>query len=314
MRQDEYRKQLPRIRELFARAFGREIPEKLLTWTYLEHPSGETRVTIIEQDGKIVSHYASLPAELRWKDRSFKAGISCTAMTDPAYGGRGLFQEAGKKHYEGLASAGYDCGFTFPNPDRITESIFIRKMGWSALYEIPTLTLDLTKKDLLTSDLGESDPNFEKFDYEALSDRDGLIHVPRTTPYLRWRYSRHPKNKYSVVALPGKGRAPLAYGVFKAYGGGAAMAIDLVDYYAPDASSIERLLSAVARRAKDDGASAINVWAPRHHFSHHLLVAFGFRHALPITYATYRPFRDGLPPDFGWYNNWWLMMGDSDVY
>lgn len=315
MRKEEYFRLLPAIRDLSVRAFGREIPETILRWKFLEHPSGETLVTVTEQDGAIVCHYASLPTDLRWKERSFKAGVSGSVMTDPAYGGRGLFQEAGKRQYASLAEGGYDFGFTFTSPDRITDSIFLGKMGWSALYEIPAVTLDLLKKKLPEGAAeAESDPGFDKFDYESLGDRHGLIHVPRTAGYLRWRYTRHPKNQYAVLTLPGAGHSPLAYGVLKAYGSGAAKAFDLVDYYAPDAPALERLLLAVARRAKDEGAWAVNAWSPRHHFGHHRMMAFGFRHSLPLTYAAYRPFRDGLAPELGWYNNWWLMMGDSDVY
>ena len=99
--------------------------------------------------------------------------------------------------------------------------------------------------------------------------------------------------------------------VFKYYG----QCLDIVDFQAFSHDEAEYLLQAVIEIANDHKLSYINCWAPVHHFIHPLCTKYEFRNSTPITYFGGRILDKQLTQkDYLNYSNWYIQMGDSDVY
>ena len=102
-----------------------------------------------------------------------------------------------------------------------------------------------------------------------------------------------------------------SYVVTKSYGDG----IDLVDIQTANPEEARALLVHIAKLSLDNGVRHISCWAPTHHYVHGVLERIGFQNSSPITYFGGRELIPSATPP-GWldYKNWYIQMGDSDVY
>ena len=316
-----YLENLPAIRELFALTFKREIPESFLRWRYAENIFNQTLVTVAKSDQAIVSHYASTPVE--WVIRKspdpiiikVMGGMVASVMTHPEFGGQGLFQRLSLANDVLLRKQGFAFAFAFPNKN--SHPIFINKLDWKPVFEIPTLFLDLGLDCAASAPSPDLiiifDHDFSKFDYDSFTSRDGLICVHRTTAYLKWRYFHHPTQTYRNMTIS-DGNKLMSYGVFKTYESGSKRYLDLVDFFSADANSLEKLLSSLISVAISESCTGINTWTPAHHWSADLLLAKGFLKSSTYTYFDFKCFDASLCNHLNSFSNWWITMGDSDVY
>jgi hypothetical protein len=313
MDRSDYLEAIPAVQRLFRCAFHRDVPASYLQWRLADDPDSQPLVTIEQHHGQVVAHYGSTPLKMSIQGEQRRATLSVLGMTDPDCRGQGRFLKVFRAHEAELKRQ--DFAFTYGFPNRNSDPIFLTQLGWLPVYEIPTYYLELARIRRLRPDMGRVifDDRFERFNYDAFVERGGLICHLRDAAYLRWRYTNHPVHRYRNLVVADSGRIA-AYGVCKIYTPDRVPQLDLVDYFARDLPALETLMAAVCKHALDNDCVGINTWSPRHHFSHNYFNAIGFEYQLPVTNMGLRSFDDNLTPQLRQFSNWWVTMGDSDVY
>jgi hypothetical protein len=313
MNRSDYLQSIPDIQRLLGSAFQKEIPASYLEWRCAAKSDSEPLVTVQRQRGQLVAHYASTPLKMNFPGEHKQATLSVLGMTDPTVRGQGLFKEIFRAHEAELRREGF--AFTYGFPNRNSDPIFLTYLGWLPLYEIPTYYLEMGKLRRIIPDLSTVvfDDHFDRFNYDASVERCGLICHVRDNEFLRWRYAKNPIHSYSNLVVADREKVA-AYGVCKVYNADGQRQLDLVDYFATELPPLEELMAAVCRYALDNKCSGINTWSPRHHFSHQYLGAIGFSYQLPVTNMGFKSFDDDLTSELRLFSNWWVTMGDSDVY
>lgn len=301
-----YLDQIPQIQSLFTTVFGRNIPADFIRWRYAENPMGLITSLTVQNSDSVEAHYASTPNEFTSSIGTLRGSMVAAVMTNPASRGKGLFQSLGYKHEVQMKELGFDFLYAFPN--RNSDPIFIHKLGWQSVYEIPFLSLNIEKK---MSQTIETDNDFSRFDYDALTDRKGMLCARRTKKFFRWRYHLNPVNKYTNLVIADQKKL-MAYAIVKKYQEKAQL--DILDFYLFDENKLALLFNNIISYASQENCKTVSTWCPRHYFAHQYLTKIGFQHQLPITYLTYKPLHKKLNNKYDKFNNWWITMGDSDVF
>jgi hypothetical protein len=309
----QYKSRVPELEALFEACFHRKPNRDFFIWRYLNHPSGDLLASVETQSNRVVANYSASPCCLTAGGEPVKTALSMTTMTAPEFEGRGLFVGLARELYEHMTRKGYPVIWGFPN--RNSYRGFMTKLGWRCIYEIPVMQLRLNDANQalgLSAPAGAERDDDMEFLYAEASSLKDLIHVKKDRDYLRWRYVRNPFNRYMNFVLR-EGNTVSSFCVVKTY---LDTELDIVDFQARDAEEGRTLLSAVIGYALDHQLLQVNCWAPRHHFFHLLCMALGFMNREPITYFGARMLFP-LPwenPDFLDFSNWYIQMGDSDVY
>ncbi|HCS74426.1 MAG TPA: GNAT family N-acetyltransferase [Clostridiales bacterium] len=295
------------IQHLFRRSFNREIERRYIVWRYVDNPLKHTLVSVNYDNGNVTANYSACPCYLSYKSITMKSALSMTTMTDPDYRGKGIFPLLARELYDFICQNGYKMVWGFPN--HFSHAKFITSLNWSNIYEIPTMVLNLSSYTFKGTIQYETDNTFD-MSYDDSIIRDDLIHVLKSQIYLKWRYAQNPVNKYYNIVILEHEKVS-SYLVFKYYG----QCLDIVDFQVVNYDEAEYLLQAVIGIANDHKLSYINCWAPVHHFIHPLCEKYGFRSSTPITYFGGRILDEQLDQkDYLNYSNWYIQMGDSDVY
>ena len=305
----QYQQHIESIRNLFERSFGKTIPKDYLLWRYYNNPLDELFVAVEFDGDSIISHYAVSPALVFMDGVWKKAAMSMTTMTDPDYAGKGLFPKLADEIYESLKEKNYAFVFGFPNTQ--SHRGFIQKLDWIDIYEIPTFRLEIDNNTILQNNIPTdklSTDNSFNLDYSTSQIIKQKNYILKNNDYLRWRYRDNPVNDYKCLVITSTGKVT-SFCVMKNY----ENAIDIVDFQAFDMEEGYRLLQEVLTIAKSDNITAINIWAPRHCFIHQLCEKIGFVNKEPVTYFCCRTFDPSIG-NCSIYSNWYIQMGDSDVY
>ncbi len=298
-----------RLEALFLATFGRPIESGYLDWRYFENGQKHLLFNLEMADRDPVASYSVFPVDLVCDGSTCRTVMSMTTMTHPSWRGKGLFQKLAAELYAQAAALQFSAVWGFPNAN--SHPLFNGKLGWTDIYEIPTMTLDLTEINASRFPSGaevETDDDF-CLHYPDLP-RDGLIRVHRSRSYLAWRYARNPTNAYRNYVLSREGRVS-SYVIAKTFGDG----IDLVDIQPSTPEEARVLLSHIVKLSREHGLRHIYCWAPTHHSVHGVLERLGFENCAPVTYFGGRELiTSGAPTGWLEHRNWYFQMGDSDVY
>jgi hypothetical protein len=303
----EFKNNINKMQQLFKVAFNRDISEQMLVWRYINNPCKQTLASVFNVEGNLIANYSACPCYLSHEGKVTKTALSMTTMTDPNHRRKGMFPMLAEELYEAMARDNYYFILGFPN--HLSHQIFTTYLGWRDIYEIPTMSLDLTTCPNKDSVRCETDNYFELiYDDSIISDE--YIHVVKDQQYLQWRYANNPVNEYINFVIS-KNKKVCSYLVLKKYG----QSLDIVDFQAAGYEEGEYLLKSAITYAIDQKLKSINCWAPLYHFIHRLCEKNGFRNGQPITYFAGKVLnRQSYKKDFFDYRNWYIQMGDSDVY
>lgn len=298
---------IDRLAKLFEKSFGKAIDKDYLKWRYAENPAGDLLVNVEVSDEDVIANYSASPVIMSIHGESSKTALSMTTMTDPDHMGKGLFPKLAAGLYKYMEESGYSMIWGFPNNN--SHRGFINKLVWKDVYEIPTMKLSIGNQ-ININEFYETDNQFN-LEYNEIIPIENGVFVKKDQDYLKWRYLNNPINKYSNIVVR-KGNKVSSFGVIKVYND----SLDIVDFQPSNQEEGFKLLNQVITFAKENKLKAINCWAPRHHFIHNLCEKAGFVNTSPITYLGFKYFNENnsLIEDLMNYNNWYLQMGDSDVY
>jgi len=302
---DEWRAPL---KVLFEHSFGRDLSSNYLDWRYVNNEL-DLFFSVIGDTNSLLASYSVGPIRLVNNSNSYSTGISMTTMTHPVARGKGYFPVIAKDVYLRLANHGASLVWGFMNS--VSHRIFIRDLGWSDIYEIPTLTLDLTWQSESINDgvLRVSEDSLFILEYQPI-DYGKFIRTERTSDFLKWRYLNHPINSYNNFVIQNNGKV-VSHIVTKNY----EENIDLVDIQVSCEADAVDLINFVIQKSLRDQRKSISCWASVHHFVHGILERMGFINSGPVTYFGGRELIEGASPS-GWrsFDNWYIQMGDSDVF
>jgi len=290
---------------LFHKAFGRPVTEDMLRWRYLKNPLNKILADVAHDNGKIIANYSASPMQMVIDDSVHLAALSMTTMTDPDHGGKGWFTRLAESLYHRMASDGYSMIWGFPN--RFSHRGFMARLGWQDVYEIPTMSCKVNPGHGTTDDELVLDDAF-KLEYAAIP-QPARIHVRKDRNYMQWRYAHCPDAEYKNIVIVNDGVVS-SHAVVKVYGD----ALDVVDFRMSTKEEGRALLAMIMSMAVGRKCQTVNLWAPRHHDMHPLCERAGFVNTSPITYLGFRQLSSGSIGLSTNYSDWFLQMGDSDVY
>ncbi len=301
-----------KIVSLFGLVFGRPLTMAYWQWRFRDNPTGHIFVDLAWDGEKLAGHYAVSPVVLSVRGQEYLTALSMTTMTHPDYRGRGLFVTLAQSVYQRMADQGLPLVWGFPNS--LSHRGFVRDLAWLDIHEVPTFQRVLTQDRPLPTPSPQvvELPSFDSrcdLLWTELDKRDYIL-ARRDCRYLAWRYVANPENRYTLFGYQ-QGEQLRGYAVCKRYGDG----VDLVDLLCLDEQAGLDLVWAVAGWAGRQGASVLQTWLNPSLPLHLELEKYAFRAGEPITYFGARPLRPELESaGLTSYCNWYLTMGDSDVY
>jgi hypothetical protein len=305
---DDWKKNIEELESLFEQSFNRKIQHGYLDWRYSKRGK-DIFFSIESRQEKVVSSYSVFPIDIAVDNDIYASAISMTTMTHFDWRGKGFFQKLATEMYAYLKDKNFVAVWGFPNSN--SHLAFKNKLSWSDIYEIPTLVLSLTDANyqlFALNDYIQTDNNFS-LNYPK-NPRDGFLRVNRTKDYLVWRYLENPVNEYQNYVLAHNGEVT-SYVVTKLYQGG----LDLVDIQCFDLNEAYTLFIHIIKLSINRKLSQLSCWASIHHGVHGVLERLGFKNSSPITYfGGLLLSKTDLNFDFYDYRNWYIQMGDSDIY
>ena len=115
---------------LFQECFGQSLSSPLWKWAYIENPHGSPFVSMCEDNGKIVGHYAMIPFPMYAMGKMpLNAYLSMTTMVAPTHRKYGLFVKLAELTYAEAHKHSADCVIGFPNEMSIPG--FRKRLNWS---------------------------------------------------------------------------------------------------------------------------------------------------------------------------------------
>lgn len=307
---NEYLRRIQEFQELFMYCFNKEVSKEFLIWRYIKNPLDELLINVALDNNKIVANYSVSPYTIYIDGKLEKAALSMTTMTHPDYRGKGLFPKLATDLYKRMEEYNYIAVTGFPNNN--SHSIFVEKLNWNNIYEIPTMKLDLSRINKSNSLICISVVNDNNFslDYSKLiNNKKNKIKVYKDLNYLKWRFKDNPANKYvNYVIL--ENNYVVSSIITKSFSKSES---DIVEVNSLDDFSSKRLLEYIIDIEKGNGKKYINMWCHLNSTTHGMVEKIGFVNTEPISYFGVRYIKSNIS-NLSNYNNWDIQMGDSDIY
>jgi len=304
------RDMIPRVGKLFERVFQQPFQADFYEWRFFTNPFGPPMVLIAEDGDRVVSHYALCPSRThRPSGRQIRSAQSMTTMTDPEYGGRGLFARLGKQIYQTCAEQhGLALVFGFPNAN--IHDARNRKLSWIDIHPMFFMAKDVA---------AEKDVGFRQLDWPELTeildrhhDVEGYQPYERTAEFIEWRYRDIPGTHYQILAASEDETVATVVKAFKNDTGKSSL--DIIDFVGSHRRvSLEAVIRATTSYAKTHGLTAVQSRIDLFHPAFGALERLRFRPRSPIGYFGLCLVHPNKSIDLN-PRKWRVTMGDSDVY
>lgn len=300
------------ILDLFEKSYGHALGDKVWAWRFRDNPAASGVIDLVWDGNILAAHYAVTAVKLQINGQDWLTGLSGTTMTHPNYRGRGLFPVLARRTYSRMAEMGMAMVWGFPNT--LSHRGFIRDLNWRDIYEIPKFQLLLdakikfqTVRDYIV-ELSAFDERFDRL-WERVKSSYSII-SRRDYAHLQWRYIQNPSERYRVLAFVQK-EDVLGYIVFKRY----QDEFQVIDILTTEIQTGEELILQVASIGCEESAKSVGLWLNVTHPLHHTLEKIGFRNTEPITYFGGLRLHSELGgAELFDFREWYLTMGDSDVF
>lgn len=299
------------IRKLFLASFNRDISIEFLTWRYKNNPSDDFLFSTHKEEDNLLASYSVSPSQVSIGKKTFSAALSMTTMTHPSARGKGLFPNLASKLFRRMEKKGYALILAFANAQ--SHNVFIKKLSFKDLYEIPTMNLEFKNVRLNSLEVEKNiikDDSLD-LDYSHLK-KQSLFSIKKDFVSLKWRYIDNPENEYHIYSIVnGLGKRVSSTVICKIYND----SLDIVDMQFKDQSEGLEILKFIIKKYSSDDVYKFNVWCPIHHFMHEVLERVGFVNSSPVTYLIVKKLKKNILAK-GWddFRNWYIQMGDSDLY
>jgi len=312
------------ILELFKQTFGRDMGIDYWNWRFRDNVEGKIQIELMYDEELLVGHYAVAPAKMNFNNKLALTALSNNTMINPDYGRRGIFTKLASNLYARIKDYGVQLVWGFPN--QASYHGFVHRLNWLPIKDIPTLTLskdnlkhfNLAQPKHKVETISHFDPAFDDL-WDRLRNEFASrfrYFVVRDSKYLNWRYVQNPKYQYKIFCVR-KGDNYLGYAVTKFYSGGEQLMGDIVDIFCIFDKDVFLSLIQESINYLSQSASQICCWMNESCQFYEYLKEAGFVESSFVTHFGARPLlslAEGEREYLAHYSNWYLTMGDSDVY
>jgi len=345
LRGDE--KDLEEVLSLRRVVFGEMEKDKLdprfWQWEFMGGPDGKALIYVVEDENKIIGHFADLPRRFSAYGKVVRGTLSVDLMVAPDYRRKGIFEEMGRYAIRRVKDENGLFMTTYPiRPETING---FKKIGWQEIVRLPVLVypirlcgivnryLHFLPLSLLIGGLArilynllfamrrrkggerieiekvvELDSQFEHFLGKAISLYP--IMGIRDRDYMTWRYFRHPTRTYTIYRAMEKGEMR-GFIILRKVDLLAFNSAVIVDLLTLDVDALSALVEKGIAYSQREGVDLLGFMVPETHPYYRLLRKHGFlRSPKTFLFMLYSHGEDKelLDPK-GWYVNW----GDTDV-
>ncbi|MEW6441261.1 MAG: GNAT family N-acetyltransferase [bacterium] len=290
------------------------------TWEYPECPGGPGQAWIAELDGRVISHTGALPFDWHINRRKAKAVLWVDTMTHPEFRHRGLHASMKEMALQAFCASDHSLAYVFPNDKSAGH---IAKTQWHPVMKVPHLVRS-ARPGLRSGKL--DGVRVERWDgvsggIDRLCDslREAFrFALVRDRAYLSWRYRKKPGDVYLPWAAFRAGEL-VGYLIYKDYHRADAPAgSHIVDVWTDpeDQDAMAALVRQAVSLSERAGANSLSCWMPRHAPLHGVLREHGFDPDPQdrTFFARVSAAFGGDPDEIRDPANWYITMGDSDVY
>jgi hypothetical protein len=300
-----------KIMELFEDVFKQEMPLQYWKWNYNNELFSDKYINLMWDKNILAGHYAIIPVNMMVKNKLVKTGLSMTTMTSCQYGKRGIFKNLATDLYTKIYNE-VDLVWGFPNNNSIYG--FLKNLSWKQIMDITMYTCETYKANNKSKHIKSIFEFDEKFDrlFENVKNRYSII-VCRDSKYLNWRYKENPQNKYLYLVYEEEDNY-LGYCIYKLYKNeNEEEQCDIVDMLAINEEIFTELLKYTLDNMAEIKVEHANLWMNNVEFLE-CAKKVGFIETSFKTHVGCKINGDNLDEDVYNYNNWYLTMGDSDVF
>jgi len=303
------------IIELFELVFKQKMSLNQWHWRFRQNPAGKHMIKLMWDGGKLIGHYAVSPVIMMVNGVQTLTAHSLTTMTHPDFGGRGVFKTLSLALYADLENK-LGCKAIWGYPNNNSHFGFVKSLGWSNIAVIHTLGMDVN--EIKTNTAGTKIAAFETFTNTHaafIQDKianDFAVYINRSDDYLNWRFVQKPAVAYKKFEVGQNGLKGLI--VTKIYPSIQTNKFDLniVECYMDDYSNLHNCIDFIMKDYGLDFAR-VTTWKNLFDKDHLQLEKNGFVPVMPQTYLGAR-IHATMPISFENYPNWYVAMGDSDVF
>lgn len=322
------------ILDLFNEVFGADSPQapkrtlEHWRWEFERNPAGMQIVVGVEPGGRIVAHYACLPAFVRLRGEVRVCGQGVDSVVHPDYR-RGLkregaFLKVARRYFEIYGRPEVNAfGYGFPN--RKAFRIGVRMLGYTPVASpVRTVARNLINfRDDREVSAG-ADPTGDVVRVSAFDERvDRLwrrveerfpMAIVRDRRYLQWRYLDCPSVRYEVFALTRPGGEWRAFWVLRRdWMGPPILAVCELFGDPSDTGALARALDQICSHAREHAQLRVETWVPPTHPYFDALLERGFTAEDSPFHLCIRIYEPSLTPSWA-RAHWYYTIGDSDVF
>jgi len=319
IRIENHEERLEDLLNLFQSSYQLKASSELWKWKYLQNPlaSAHPEVVVAIDNNKIVGARPLLLSELWLGNQRVKAAQPCDTMVHSEYRREGLFSKMNKLAIEFYRNNSYALFYNFPNGmsrpgylkqgwkmTAITENLCRfnnpQKLLAHKLKNRPAGYLAGSLYDRFLNHRVQSNSLSGNFHSEVFNQypfmlqevavlRDkATISIARDETYFKWRFDRHPENKYEYIVVK-KGEALWGYAVISRQEQNNGLVHGIIMDYLVKNNDIECfrvLMNACLNELEKFKCDLIFVWAfSEIQFRQELMKNFGFKSPLKFPYG-----------------------------
>ncbi len=296
--------------------------EERWRWEYMSNIDYPAKAWIAEDKGKIVGLYGLTPFKWQVDGQEAKCYVPVDAMTHPDYRRMGMHAAMLKADMEHIHESGIPLCYVLPNEKSLKGAL---NNNWRCVFEIPFIQKELSKEVVskkIKSDTSINIVEVKHFDagVDRLWDQVSGIFTyvcERKAAYLNWRYVKKPDDDYRIF-IAYDGGLVLGYMVYKKFDkdtvGSKSHIVDLL--INPMRSElIEFFIDKAVFLSTIDKSVSLSAWMLQQAPYFDSFINRGF-----IKQKTERFLLAYVNPKMlSWEQalnngNWYVTMGDSDVY
>jgi GNAT superfamily N-acetyltransferase len=328
---------------VFRKTEEEKLDEKFWRWEFVKGPDGRAWIYIVEDEDKIIGHFADIPRRFSVQGEVVLGTLSLDLMVHPDYWRRGIFAEMGNY---GIRRVKQEHGlFLTAYPIRRETIHGLKKIGWKEIVELPVLVypisfsgilnryLHFRPLSLLLGGVGKvfyflllglkKEKEKEKINIEEVVELDdqfdlflekaiflsAIIGV-RDRPFLKWRYLQHPTWQYTIFRGERRGETT-GYIILRKVDLLKFNSAVIVDLLALDEDTLTALVKKGIEHSQKEGADLLGFMVPQGHLYYKALKGMGFLSS-PKTFQfmvySHSDREIFLSPE-----KWYVTWGDTDV-
>jgi len=193
---------IPAIISVLKAGLGEGVVKKNTNnWLYKHvlNPFGKSIVFVAETDNKIVGVRAFMQWQWQKSNNKFTAWRAVDTATHPDYQRRGIFKQLTLRALKEAEK--YPDSFIFNTPNQNSKPGYL-KLGWKPVNKIPvTLIPTFVYPGYYSNKKFKLHQNWEQIEnicqkHNEKQRNENKFFTPKSTNYLKWRYSENPIQEY----------------------------------------------------------------------------------------------------------------------